>query len=275
MNFGNTSVADGVPFSPNLPSATINNDGNIMRYNSVTQLWENTETLIHHNWAPIQDDYTTTLNGTLTLTASSNYMNDFFGTATGYKIKLPVATTLPTGWKYELNNLTNQTIAVQYQDGTSFFTLSQNSTAFVTLQDNTTSNGAWIAWQVLNSSTASGVISYNLISTTPFNTTSATDVIVTGFTVTPQAGTYGVWFSSDANLSANNSIGQYVIFKNGVAVADSRRQVQGSSSNFKTQLSTLAIFQATGSEAVDVRVNITSGTFTVNQRSLLLIRLGA
>jgi len=50
--------------------------------------------------APTPTPTTTTLNGTLTLTNASTFTHIFRGTATGYSIKLPNATTLLKGWRF-------------------------------------------------------------------------------------------------------------------------------------------------------------------------------
>ena len=123
----------------------------------------------------------------------------------------------------------------------------------------------------------SPVVNYTLTSATPFSTTSVTDQLITGFTLTPQSGTYACWFSCDAAITANNNLGQCVFYKAGAATTDSRRTAQGSSSNFQTQMSTMSIITFNGSQAIDVRVNISvaGNNFTINQRSMVLIRLGA
>lgn len=121
----------------------------------------------------------------------------------------------------------------------------------------------------------SPVVNYNVVSSTPFTASSSTDVVITGFTVTPQSGTYAIWYNSDATCTQNNSTVNHSIYKAGVVVTDSTRRTQSVSSNFIFQQSTMSIVQVDGTQALDVRVKTNQGSLTVNGRSLLLIRLGA
>jgi hypothetical protein len=262
------------------PASNPIDNGSLILWNPSTNKWEASEKLRHHLWAPIGDYYTTSTNGTTTLTSTNNFLNFFTGTATGHKIILPDATTLENGWKYELNNSSNQTINVYLNDGTTLlYQLAQNSMGTCTLQSNSTTNGVWVGWQVLQSSTASGIISYNIISSTPFITTSLTDVLITGFTLTPQAGTYGIWYSASVLYNTTPKAHWWSIYKDGSKITDSERQQDTAHSNQVMMDSTQTITQVNGSQAIDVRVrcstsNPTEGQLTVNGRSLLLIRLG-
>jgi len=269
------SVADAISWSPDAPGILPTDNGNMFGWNPTTKLWEVRDISISHRNAIYSDIFTISLNGTLNLGVNNNSIVVLNGSATGYTVILPNATTITQGLWYDIYNTTNDTITIKNFGGTILATLAQNSVIHIYLENNSTSNGVWLYWQILLSSVASGVINYNLTSTAPFSTSSASDTIITGFTLTPQAGTYGVWFSADATITTNNNILQFVIFSGGSAVTDSRRNVQGSSSNFRTQLITLAIVQFNGSQACDVRVNSqNANNITINQRSLLLIRLG-
>lgn len=121
----------------------------------------------------------------------------------------------------------------------------------------------------------SPVVNYNIISSTPFSTSSTTDVVITGFSFIPQSGTYGIWFNSDATATQNNSVCSHTIYYNGVAVTDSIRRTQTVSSSFIFQETTMTILQVDGTKTVDVRVSTSQGTLTINGRSLLVVRLGA
>lgn len=121
----------------------------------------------------------------------------------------------------------------------------------------------------------SPVVNYKVTSSTKFSTLSTTDTIITGMSITPQAGTYAVWFNADCTIVKNNAVQRTTIYYNGVAITDSLRSNQGSSSNFQTQSSTLTTITVDGLKSVDVRVRISTGQLNVNGRTLLLIRLGA
>lgn len=121
---------------------------------------------------------------------------------------------------------------------------------------------------------ASGILNYNVVSSAAFSTSSTTDVVITGLTVTPQSGTYAVFFNSDATVTQNNANITHTIYKAGAAVTDSIRRTQSVSANFIFQQSSISIVQFNGSQACDVRVKTSQGTLTVNGRTLVLVRLG-
>ena len=216
----------------------------------------------------------TTASGTLTLTNTDSNLQYLTGSATGYAVQLPSATTLSVAAYYQIINTTTQSVDIKDGSGTTLFSLSQNSIGYIYLQINSSTAGTWV-WYQTQLNVASGIITYNVTTTTAFTTTSSTDVVITGFTVTPQAGTYGVWFNSTATCTQNNSSVLHSIYKGGSIVSDSTRTTQSVSSNFIFQQTTMTIIQVNGSQAVDVRVNTNQGSHTVNGRSLLLIRLGA
>jgi len=121
----------------------------------------------------------------------------------------------------------------------------------------------------------SPVVNYYVISSTTFSTASSSDTLITGFTVTPQAGTYAIDYSSAIKISTNNALAYCTIYKDGSPIVDSVRYTTASGSNFNTMLSTQTIARFDGTEACDVRVKQTSGTNYVYDRSIKLIRLGA
>lgn len=270
-----TSVADAIPFDPSAPSITPTSTGFNFTWNTSTGTWRVTDKVISHRqvWNP--EITATTLNGTLAMDYMSHSGQILTGTATGYSVVLPDATTLENGWKLEIYNTTTQPVAVKDKAGTLIFSLGQSSVAYIYLQSNATLAGIWVSWQILQTTTtASGIIHYKIISSTVFSTSSTTDTPITGLSVTPQAGTYAVWFSADASLSANNSTETFTVYQDTTPVSDSKRIAQGTSSNFKTSNTTITIATFTGTQACSVYVSISSGSLTIGQRSLLLIRLG-
>lgn len=114
-------------------------------------------------------------------------------------------------------------------------------------------------------------------SSTAFTTTSASDVIVTGFTTTPSAGTYLVlvsmeWVKTAGGSPQTSTASLYVASSQ--ITNTTRSQTFTANTQFQNcKLQTITSFD--GSQAVDVRVNITGGTtLSVNERSLVLVRLG-
>jgi len=222
----------------------------------------------------ISSSTATTTSGTLTLTNASRSLQYITGTATGYSVVLPNATTLSVGMHYQIINTSSRPVNLKDTGGNILMIVGQNSIGYVWLQSNGTANGTWVYWQVITN-TATGIVSYNLISSTAFNTTSTTDVLITSFTITPQAGTYAVWYNAKSYLTTTPKAHWWTIYKAGVAIADSERQQDTAHSNQSMMDSTMTILQVDGSQTVDVRVRTQNGTLTINQRSLLLIRLGA
>jgi hypothetical protein len=222
------------------------------------------------------------LNGTGVLTNVSDSVILLSGSASGYSVRLPNATTLidgggnTIGWWFEVYNPTNEIVLIKYNDNSTFFTLGQQSSCCVLLTSSATSNGVWSSWQTLLSSVASGIINYNIVSSTPFTTSSSSDVVITGFTVTPQAGTYAIWVNGSWTPQAGpGNLESVTIYKAGSAITDSLRSTSPIQSLNPSLMCTQTITQVTGSQAIDVRIRSSSSQqLTVNQRSLLLIRIG-
>lgn len=215
----------------------------------------------------------TTASGTLTLVRADNTTQILTGTATGYNVRLPDATTLPLSIQYQIVNASSQTVQIKDGAGINLFVLGQQSIGYALLQLNGSAAGTWL-WYQATLSVASGIINYNVTSTTAFATTSSTDVMITGASVTPQSGTYAIWYNSSNLNTTNNANCTCTIYKAGSSLTDSLRTFQTSSSNNTFQHSTLTIVNVDGTQTLDVRVSTSTGTLTVNGRSLLLVRLG-
>lgn len=214
-----------------------------------------------------------TASGTLLLTVSSNSLNIITGTATGYAVQLPDATTLILGRRFEIVNQSDEHVDVEDGSGATLFTLNAEEIATLTLEANGSAAGSWI--QDITSTSAQGITSFVVEQSSAFVTSSSTDTVITGFTVTPDPGRYAVWFSGEFTISQNNRLASYTLYKAGSAVTGSLRRIQGVGSNYQIGGDTLAEISVNGSEAIDLRVAISSGNLTVDGRSLVLIRLGA
>lgn len=222
----------------------------------------------------ISNSTATTASGTLTLTNTDKSLQYLTGTATGFSVNLPDATTLVKGAHYQIINTSSQPVNTNNNSNVLLQIVGQNSIGYYWLQDNSSAAGVWVYWQVITN-TATGIVSYNAISSTAFNTTSTTDVLITGASLTPQAGTYAVWFNSTNSNTTNNSVNTITLYKAGSAITDSPRTFQTGSSNMTFLIATQTIINVNGSELVEAYAKTTTGTFTINGRSLLLIRLGA
>lgn len=218
-------------------------------------------------------DSTATSASTLTLVGGSAMVQNLTGTTAGQIIQLPDATTLQNGHRFEFWNNSTQSVQVKNGSGTNLFVLSQNSISNLVLQSNSTTAGVWLSNQTAVV-IAGGITNYNIISSAAFATSSTTDVIITGFTITPQAGTYAVWYSASVVQSTSPVVVNWTIYKAGSAITDSLRSQQTARAVQTMDCSSQTIVQVNGSQAIDVRVATANGTLTVNQRSLILVRLG-
>lgn len=225
---------------------------------------------IRKNTVYTPDYLTTVLNTTENLHNST--LNFITGTQTGFNLRVPDATTLFNGQNYIVANQSSTSISILNNSNTQLFEVLAGSIAFIFLRSNSTPNGIWEGFIV--SGFATGILSYKLTSSIDFVSASPTDTIITGLSLIPAAGEYAVWYSSSIIITTNNRFSDCLLYKNGAAVADTRRTVQGTSSNFSSSHQTTGVISVNGSESIDVRVNISGGNMTTSNRTLLLIRLG-
>lgn len=216
---------------------------------------------------------TSSLNGNHDIEHDHSAIHVVEGTATGYSVTLPDATTLFDGRRFEVINNSSENVLLKDNGGNVLATLIQDDAITATLESNATVNGSWLTTVVTSAST--GITSYVVTSDTLFSTSSPTDVIITGFTVTPVIGRYSLFYSADIEISSNNKLADCVAFVGGSAIGNTRKQVQGVGSGFISAQQTIGEITVNGSQAVDIRVKISSGSLDVNQRSLVLIRLGS
>lgn len=215
----------------------------------------------------------TTLNGTLTLTVTSLSNHVFAGTATGFSVVLPNATTLTNnGWSYNFFNNTTQSIDIKYNDGSVVFTVAALSVGVFILQSNATTNGIWAFWQVFSGSSA-GLVYYKVTLSTTFTTTSLTNVLITGTTVTPISGTYAVWYNGLSSMSSGNKTHWWSIFNGGTIITDSERRQGSASANGGMTDSTITTTTVNGAQAIDVRVRTDGTSTTITGRTLIVARI--
>lgn len=287
-------VARGVPFDPNgtplvsqsvqgaiveEANARIAEDLTFLKLDG-TRAMTGSLTTVRNVTTP---EYTVvTTNGSKTLSNTSNMVQFFTETTPtgGFSVTLPNATTLPNGWNFELYNRTSNTITVKYHDGSTFGSLSREAVSSILLQSNVTSNGTWSPFTAEIAQQAAGVISYTLEQTTPFATSSATDIQVTSFILTPQSGQYFINLNMVVNCTGNNATNYVTVYKNGVAQTGSERSSLSSGNNTSFILSTQTVVSANGLDEIRVYVRTipASGaapTLTVNNRSIIALRLGA
>lgn len=220
----------------------------------------------------------TTAGGTLTLTATSLYTQFFTGTAAGYNIQLPDATTFPgnappNSAYFQLFNTTTQTIQIKDASGANLFVLAQNSVGFIWLQSSPNAAGVWVYTQS-SIATANGIVTYNVISSTSFANSGSAYVLITGMTITPQAGTYGIWWNADATGSGSGQSLLCAVYKGASVIADSVRSSASPAGSHEFTTSTQTIAQFDGATACSIYINPGGSGMTIKQRSMMLIRFG-
>lgn len=107
-------------------------------------------------------------------------------------------------------------------------------------------------------------------------TTSTTDVLMTGMTTTPPAGTYVVLFGTSVTHSTNGATITGSIYAGGVQAPESERTAQPRSGNntFQMMLFTWAIVTVNGSQAIEGRWRTSAATATAPlRRTLTAIRI--
>jgi hypothetical protein len=212
-------------------------------------------------------------NTTYTLTSTSPSLQILTGTGTNCTVVLPSALTLTVGQIYEVYNQSSNSVILKNGANATLTYVPPTAAIFCILQADGSAGGTWITYGN-TIGTAAGIVNYKVTSSTAFTSASASDVVITGFTVTPTQGTYAVWYNASISIMTNNTLLRSTIYKNGVAITDSVRASQGSSSNWVGTASSMTTATFSGTDTCDVRVRSTSGNITVNDRSLILTRLG-
>lgn len=110
-------------------------------------------------------------------------------------------------------------------------------------------------------------------------TTSNTDSVITGMTITPAAGDYMVWFSAGINSSNAGSTQHVSMYVGGVQKTDSDRTISpfdGGTLSSTTAGCCVAIngkVTVNGSQAIDIRFRTSGGTATCSARTLNIMRI--
>jgi len=107
-------------------------------------------------------------------------------------------------------------------------------------------------------------------------TTSASDVALSGMSITPGAGDYLIWFSGSMEGTTGTTTQYASIYVNGAQLAHTERRVftEASIPNTSFPVATHAYVTGVGAgQAIEVRWRTTGGTATMHQRTLAVQRL--
>lgn len=127
--------------------------------------------------------------------------------------------------------------------------------------------------------TQQGLYNTEVSATADATTTSTTDVLMTGMTITPPAGNYLVWFSTTVDHSAQSVAVVISIYSGGTLKTDSVRspvpRFNGIGANSLTPMaSTNGVVTVNGAQAIEIRWKTASGTATAHQRTLNIAKVG-
>lgn len=125
---------------------------------------------------------------------------------------------------------------------------------------------------------ATGLTNTEISSTANITTTSASAVVLTGYTTTPVAGTYLLWFSTWLTHSNGNATITMSVFVGGSQVTTSVRTIipfVGALSAITQDIpvSINGQFTVNGSQAIAIEWLTSTGTATAHQATLDLLRI--
>ncbi len=106
-------------------------------------------------------------------------------------------------------------------------------------------------------------------------TTSTSDVLATGMTITPGAGDYLVMFSTSTENNATGNNTYISIWVNGVQIAHTERRwfTEGSIANTASPMATQHFAASVGGgQAIEARWRVDGGTGTMYQRTLTIVK---
>ncbi len=122
---------------------------------------------------------------------------------------------------------------------------------------------------------ATGVVNVvGVTATNTITTNSTTDTLMGSMTLTPASGTYLGIFNTDCSSSADDVALSASFYLNGIQLPETERTVIPRSNGAigREILSTQAVLSPNGSQPVEVRWRVSSGTGTSNNRSLHLLQ---
>jgi hypothetical protein len=129
-------------------------------------------------------------------------------------------------------------------------------------------------------------LNYSATATTNTTSSSGTDSVISGMTITPPAGTYLVIYSGQIGTSGTNNSGEISLYNDGTRIAHSVRDVSinvalllgviGTSTMTIGGNQTMAITTVDGSTAITAQFKVLggSGTLTIGPRSIIALRIG-
>lgn len=252
----------------NLSSNSIDAVSNISTENISVSLESTTK-----KWVTTPNYVVATTNGTVSLNSSSSTVHFITGSASNFTVILPDARTLDNGTNYEIYNRTSSSIVIKCFDGSTLGILDSEAVSSLILQDNSTDCGVFSPFTV-EIAQAAGILNYNLQSQTSFVASSNIDTQITSFTLTPTSGEYYISYNASNIASTNNAECTVSLYKNETQITGTERTARSTASNFILLLSTQGVASFNGTDILSVYVRTTTGSLTVGNRSVIMLRLG-
>lgn len=224
----------------------------------------------------LENTSTATANTTTTLTSTSTAVQIYTGSTAGQILRLPDATTLVVGAQYDIYNSSTATIALQGNGGAALETISTvTGFAIAVLTDNSTAAGVWTVRSGFENVTS------RASSTSLITTTSTTDVLMTGMTLTPAAGTYLVSVRAAVSATSNNRLVTASVYSGGSKVTDSEVSafIRTGNATFTSadigNIKTDAIVTVNGAQAIELRWRTSGGTAQAQGYGIIIQKLNA
>lgn len=207
-------------------------------------------------------------NSVLALTSASASCQIFTGNTAGQRVTLPAATTLTSGWVFEIHNNGTQDVSVRLADGTSILeVIKTTSYGVFILLDNGTSNGVWTNHQ-------SGPTTFSVDATAEDTTSSASLVSLTGMTYTPVAsGWYDCQFIANAG-NTNNAQGAGFTFSVNAVDDTALEKIGYTSGGVLSCISIRRAYYVLAGQVIQVRWRRTANTARVTNRTLTIQKIG-
>lgn len=109
----------------------------------------------------------------------------------------------------------------------------------------------------------------------PFTTANTSETLITSFTLTPNvSGNYLARYILTCSNASNNKTMTASIFRNNVKVAESEMYIINSSANALPLMGECFVTMNGTTDLIDVRIKNNSGTTTITNRVLTMIRRG-
>jgi hypothetical protein len=210
-------------------------------------------------------------NTTTTLTTASASIQIITGSTAGQIIRMPDATTLTVGAEYEIRNSSTKTLAVQDNAGGVLDTTpAVTGTTYLILTGNGTAAGTWYA------RTRFEPYANEVSATAGMSIASTTNVLITGMTITPPAGTYRVHFDAAVTATNANSTLGFAIYAGGTINTNSNKSFTYSNAGTpgSPYFGTTGTVTVDGTQAIEIRGRRSAGTTTVQVRTMHILRVG-